>query len=535
MLLLRFSVFLTLAAGCLQPYLLAQNPSTTRASLGWLGNEGNAPSIAPVISDDGRYAAFQSTDAGMSPNDTNNVQDVFLRDMAFGTTHRVSISSQGVQGNGPSSSPSISADGRFVVFHSEATNLVPNDTNGHTDVFLHDRLNFTTIRVSLTQNGGQTANGDSFGGVISADGLYVAFRSDATNIPSNPDTNGVADIFRWDSTLGTVRRISVANDGNEPNQESVGASISEDGRYVAFYTKSDNVVAAGVDTNGDYDVYLRDVFLSTTVLVSRSSSGVPGNLGSSQPSVSRDGRYVAFKSSATNLVPGDSNAVADVFRHDLQNGMTVRVSVSTAGAQGNRVSEAPAISGDGRYVVFESGATNLVTGDTNAVRDVFLRDLLLSQTSRMSISTFNAQADRHCVDPAISGDGRFVAFETPATTLEAGDTNLAADIYRRDRGPIGVQLTKSGSCPGPMTFTATGVTPSRLVAFAYGGAGSYTLTIPPCAGLMLNVSNPTLGALLTASSAGEAVLSFTAPSGACGLTLQVVDVATCQKSNTVVM
>lgn len=515
--------------------LSAQNVSTTRVSLNWLGNQVSAPCKAPVTSEDGRYVAFQSTDPNLVPGDTNNVQDVFLRDTVLGTTIRVSVTSQGVEGNGLSSSASISADGRFVVYHSASTNLVPGDTNGFTDVFRYDRVLFTTTRVSLTQNGLQATGGDSLGGVISADGLYVAFRSEATNIPNNPDTNNASDIFRWDSTLGTVRRISVANNWGEPNRESIGPSISETGRYVAFYTLADNLSAPGFDTNNNYDVYVHDVFLGTTTLVSKSSAGVIGNGGSSQASVSQDGQYVAFKSDATNLVAFDSNGDDDVFRHDTLSGTTLRVSLSTAGAQGNGDSAAPSISADGRFIAFESGATNLVAGDTNAARDIFLRDVLLSQTVRSSVSTGGAQADRQCIDPAISPDGRFIVFESAATNLVAGDTNLAADIFKRDGGPRGVVLAKSGSCPGPVTFTASGATPSRLVAFAYGNAGSFTLAIPPCAGLVLNIANPTLAALITANTVGEAVLSLTAPPGACGLTLQAVDVATCEKSNAVVL
>lgn len=508
--------------------------ATERASLRSTGAQAVQPSQAPSVSGDGRWVAFQSEDAAMVPGDTNGVQDVFLRDMVNGTTTRISVATGGGQANGASSGPDVSDDGRWIAFQSEATNLVANDTNGATDVFLHDRVLGTTIRVSLTNAGGQT-DGDSAGGVVSADGEYVAFRSWATNIPNNPDTNGVSDIFRWDRTLGTVRRISVADSGQEPNQECLGPAISADGRFVVFYSKADNLLPPLQDSNGAYDVYLRDVFLGTTQLVSRSTAGVLGNLDSSECSISGDGRRVAFRSAATNLIAGDGNGASDIFLRDLQAGTTERISVSSSGVQADAGSVAPAISEDGMVVVYESAASNLVAGDTNGKKDVFVRDLQTGVTSRESVSTAGAQGDRQSVDPAVSGDGRHVVFESTATNLVAGDTNLAADVFRRDRGSPGVQLAKSGTCPGTITLTVTNATPSASVAIAYGPAGFYTLTIPPCAGLVLDLSLPTLGALRQADASGAASLSFSAGGGACGMTVQVVDVSTCQKSGTVTL
>ena len=531
----RTAPFTALIGVFLLSSVSAQSPSTTRVSLGWLNNEATFPCQAPSTSGDGRYVVFQSADTNLVPGDANGAMDVFLRDTVLDSIRRVSVTSGGIEGNAASSNPSISENGRYIAFHSAATNLVVGDTNGYTDVFVYDRTLFTTIRVSLTQLGGQTMGGDSVGGVISADGNFVGFRSWATNIPSNPDTNGVSDIFRWDRTLGTVRRISVAENGDEPNKESIGAAISGTGRHVVFCTKADNMLPPGVDTNNAYDVFLRDVFLSTTVLISKSSSGLLGNMDSSQASVSEDGHYVAFQSSATNLVASDTNGSADIFRHDTQTGVTIRLSVHSNGSQANGASAAPAISFDGRIIAFESSASNLVSGDTNSDKDVFIRDALIGQTSRVSVSTGGAQADRASVDPFISGDSRFIVFESAATNLVSGDTNLAADIFKRDRGPLGVVLTKSGTCPGSMTITATGATPSRLVAVVYGSPGSFTLTIPPCSGLVLGISNPTLGALISANASGEAALTFNARGGTCGKTVQVVDVTTCDKSNTITL
>jgi Tol biopolymer transport system component len=522
--------FVALAAS-----IQAQSSATERVSLRSTGAQAVQPSQAPSVSADGRWVAFHSDDPSMVPGDTNGVRDVFLRDVLLGTTTRVSVATGGAEGNGDSSNPDVSDDGRYIAFHSAATNLIPNDHNGLLDVFLHDRVLGTTIRVSITNLGFETIGGDSVGGVVSADGEYVAFRSAATNIPLNPDTNGVSDIFRWDRSLGSVRRISVATTGEEPNQESIGASISATGRYVVFFTKADNLLPPLQDSNGAYDVYVRDVFTATTELVSKSTAGVIGNADSSECSISADGRYVAFRSAATDLIPGDTNGVSDVFVRDLQSNTTERISVPTSGAEANGGSVAPAISEDGRYVAFESSATNLIGGDTNGKKDVFLRDVLLGVTSRVSVSTSGGQADRQSVDPAISNDGRYVVFESTATNLVQGDTNLAADVFRRDRGDPALQLAKSGTCPGTMTLTITNATPNENVAIAYGPAGSFTLGIPPCAGLMLDISSPTLGAIRSADAVGEAALVFTVGGGACGVTVQAVDIQTCRKSGAVTL
>lgn len=513
----------------------AQSPSTTRVSLGSQGNQAVAPCEAPVVSDDGRYVAFHSVDATLVASDTNGVADVFVRDTLLGITTRVSVGPAGAQSNGSSTGASISADGRYVVFQSDASNLIVNDLNGFSDVFRHDRQTGTTIRVSLTHYGGEPLGGDSVGGVISADGHYVAFRSSAINIPSTPDTNGVSDIFRWDETLAGVRRISVAVNGDEPNGESIGASISQDGRYVTFYTAASNILSAGMDSNGANDIFLRDVFLASTTLISKSSAGAIGNGDSAQASISDDGLRVYFKSSSTNFTAGDTNGADDIFMHEVSSGITTRVSVTSAGAQSNGSSSAPAASADGRFVAYESGASNLVSADTNGVRDVFIRDTLLGLTSRISVSTAGAQADRQCVDPAIASDGRWIVFQSAATNLVGGDTNLTADVFERDRGPLGPVLADSGVCPGSMTLTVTGATPNATVALAYGSSGSFTLGIPPCAGLVLDIANPTLAALLTASAQGEVSLTFHASTGYCGRTVQAVDVPTCQKTNAIVL
>jgi Tol biopolymer transport system component len=274
-------------------------------------NEAPCPpdsSWGPSISADGRYVAFSSSWAGLVPGDANSADDVFVRDRLGGTTERVSVRSDGSEANGNSGCTSISADGRYVAFESDATNLVDGDANGMTDVFVHDRLTGTTERVSVNTDGAE-GNGPSVGIdtshesfatiAISADGRYVVFPSDADNFVPG-DTNGQTDIFVRDRQTGATSRVSVAADGTQAAGASGSPSISGDGRYVVFHSKADNLVAG--DTNGFQDVFLRDRQMDTTLRVSVTADGEEGDNRSGDPSISADGRCVAFDSLASNFV-----------------------------------------------------------------------------------------------------------------------------------------------------------------------------------------------------------------------------------------
>jgi hypothetical protein len=245
------------------------------------------------------------------PGDTNGLGDIFLRDRTAGTTTRISVSSAGAQSNADSREPAISGDGRFVVYESDATNLVAGDTNAKADIFLYDRQTGTTTRVSVSSSGAQ-ANGVNNDVAISGDGGTVAWESDATNLVTG-DTNAKRDVFR-------------------------------------------RVLASGV-----------------TTVVSVSGSGVPGNKASTDPTLSADGTRVGFSSTATNLVAGDANNRSDVFIRDTVAGTTTRWSIATDGTQGNDTSENPCLTADGHTIAFQSLSTNLVAGDTNGTNDVFVR------------------------------------------------------------------------------------------------------------------------------------------------------------------
>ena len=387
-----------------------------------------------MISRDGRYLMFGSSATNLVPMDTNGLPDVFLRDRLAGLTEIVSVSSSGSQGDGFSwGVGSISADGQLVVFESNSTNLVPNDTNGAEDIFIRNRAAGTTTRVSLGF-GGVEANGGSGYGSISADGRFLAFASSATNIVPG-DANQAPDIFVRDLFTGVNERVSVTSGGLESNDISHYPVISDDGRYVAFMSQATNLVSG--DTNGTWDVFVHDRQTGATVLISADPFGVPGNGQSSSSAISSDGRFVLFSSDSSNLVPNDTNGTEDAFVRDMVSGTTECVSVSTSGTLGNSYSFPWSISEDDRFVLFSSRASNLIAGDTNGVQDVFIRDRLLSTTERVSLASDGTQADGICWGGQVTPDGRFVLFSSIASTLVPGDTNAHRDVFVHDRFATG--------------------------------------------------------------------------------------------------
>jgi hypothetical protein len=273
--------------------------------------------------------------------------------------------------------------------------------------------------------GAEATGGDSFSPALSADGRYVAFASDATNLVPG-DTNNATDVFVYDRQARTTTRVSVAAGGGQAGDASFSPSLSADGSVVAFLSRATDLVAG--DAAGGENVFVRDLRAARTIRV---SSG-----GAASPALSADGRVVAFASTSATLVPDDTNGESDVFAFDRDTAVTERVSVGSGGAQADRASVAPAVSGDGRFVAFASDATNLVPGDTNQRADVFVRDRRLGTTIRVSVGTAG-QADQSSATPSMSADGRFVAFQSAADNLVAGDTNSAPDIFVHDLMPVG--------------------------------------------------------------------------------------------------
>lgn len=260
---------------------------------------------------------------------------------ALGNITRVSVDSNGAQANNYSKSPAISANGRFVAFRSNASNLVIGDTNATEDVFVRDHLVGATTRVSVDSSGVE-ANGYSGSPAISSDGQFIAFPSYASNLVSG-DTNGMIDIFVYDRQTSVTMRVSVDSNGSEANGNSSEyyLDISAYGRYVAFQSDASNLVSE--DTNGVADVFVHDRQTGETIRISVNSSGVQADQRSDNPTISSDGRYIAFNSNATNLVSGDTNGVGDIFVHDRQTGGTIRISVSSSGGQADGLSRNPSI------------------------------------------------------------------------------------------------------------------------------------------------------------------------------------------------
>jgi Tol biopolymer transport system component len=418
-----------LLAALLDPVLPILAAGTTeRVSVDSNGVEGNAESSNLAISGDGRFVAFESRASNLVPGDTNFAQDIFVRDRRNNTTARISNSNQNFQ---YSSMPSISADGRFIAFSSSVSNLVAGDTNGSIDAFVYDQQTRIIERASLSASG-QQANNECGLAAISGDGRFVVFATRATNLVTD-DTNGVMDIFVHDRQTGATERVSLDSHGIEANGQSGlgGISISGDGRFVSFVSEASNLVPN--DTNDMADVFVRDRQAGTTERASVNTASVQANARSMfyPRTMSSDGRFVAFLSFASNLVAEDSNLTWDVFVRDRQAGTTERVSVGSAGEQANDGSYNMAISGDGSVIAFVSYATNLVAGDTNGAADMFVHNRLQGTTELVSLGSAGEPANDEPSLPAVNGNGSVIAFMSAATNLVADDTNRASDIFVR--------------------------------------------------------------------------------------------------------
>lgn len=426
------------------------------------GSPGNGSSEAPSLSADGRFVAFTSRASNLVPDDSDSdcaddafdpprfsCSDVFVYDRLTGEMERVSVASNGTPGNSESggrqeagSLTSISADGRFVAFQSHAWNLVP----GCSGVYVHDRQTRETRCISKAYDG-TPSNGASSWPVISANGRFVVFVSEADNLVPG-DTNGFNDYFVHDLQTGQTERVSVASDGtqaNNYNSDLVGiASLSADGRFVAFSSYANNLVANDTNDGERYgvsfvtpDIFVHDRQTGITERVSVASDGTEANGGSFGPSISADGRFVAFTSSASNLVPNDTNGKEDVFVHDRQTGETTRVSVSSDGTQSNgEDSGGVSLSADGRFVLFTSNASNLVLGDGNGRYDIFLHDRQTGQTIRLSLTEAGQEPNGDYFVQALSADGCTLAFAGLDSNLMPTDTNERWDIFVRDLRPL---------------------------------------------------------------------------------------------------
>jgi len=410
----------------------ANTIATIRVSVSDSGNEGDFFSYDPSISADGRYVAFESDAGTLVPDDTNNSSDIFVYDTLAGSIKRISVSSTGVEGNFASYNPDISADGKYIAFDSSSSNLVPGDTNATQDIFVYEMSSGDISRVSINSSGIE-GDSNSYNPSISADGRYIAFSSYATNLVPG-DINAAEDVFVHDKVSGVTIRASVwyrEYGGNRfgGNDDSDRASISADGRYVVFESAATDLVFG--DTNQAWDIFVHDTVTAETTRISVTSAGAEGDFFSSFPSVSADGALVAFGSGSSNLVSGDTNTLDDVFVHEMSSSATQRVSVTSSGTEGNLDSYAPSISPDGRYVAFESNSSNLVAGDSNLVKDIFVYDRVSGNISRLSVDSVGTEANGNSQNASLSQNGKFIAFESTASNLVPDDTNGQGDVFVR--------------------------------------------------------------------------------------------------------
>jgi Tol biopolymer transport system component len=392
------------------------------------GAQARGDSVGRSISADGRYVVFASDAPNLVHSTKPHLDEVFVRDRVRHTTRMVSVSTSGRKGNDNSSDPSISADGRFVAFDSYATNLVPHDPRAQ-DVFIRDLVAHTTRLVSVTLRG-RPANGDSLEPSISAHGRFVAFTSSASNLVPGLTFNRNR-VFVRDLVSHTTRRVSVPTGGGPIDGDASEPSISVDGRFVTFDSSAANLV-----TGANGGVFVRDRARRTTSLISVGFRGKPANDGSFEPAICADGRYVTFVSRASNLVRGDTNDGYDVFVRDRVRHTTRRVSVNTSGHQSRQSrfdgSMTPSISAHGRFVTFASTASNLAGGDTNRGSDVFVRDMVAHTTRLVSASLGGGSGNGESRLPAISADGSSVVFTSVASDLVPRDTNNKRDVFVRD-------------------------------------------------------------------------------------------------------
>jgi hypothetical protein len=421
-----------LAAG----YLVAPRQATaqvvSRVSVDSSGAEADGSTIPALISADGRFVLLVSTASNLFANDTNGVQDVFVHDRSTGMTECVSVDPSGSPGNSKSggsiSVPSISADGRFVSFVSDATNLLTNLKTSGSQIFVRDRSTGITELASVDSSGNES-NGSCSNSWLSADGGLVAFDSLGSNLVAG-DTNGCYDVFVRDRATGVTERVSVDSAGNQANQGGDLATISADGQVVSFSSTSTNLVAS--DKNNVQDAFVHDRRTGVTERVSVDSADIEGNDTSYARGMSLDGQIVLVTSLASNLVSNDTNRKQDVFVHDRATGMTERVSVDSTGGQSNDHSDGISVSADGRIVAFYSWASNLVSGDTNGVSDVFVHDRTSGITTRRSVDSSGAEGNGESFGITMSADGQVVSFSSSATNLVGNDTNGVMDAFVRD-------------------------------------------------------------------------------------------------------
>jgi hypothetical protein len=400
-----------------------------------LTDPASGPSDTPSVSDDGRYVAFLSAAnnllGGNASLDTNGVTDAFVIDRQSGKIQLVS-QNHGVAANGPTSEVQISGDGRYVAFLTTATNLLPTDANGSTtDVLVMDRTTGDLQLASRRGTTGPQGNDGSWNISISRDGSEVAFTSYATNLVAN-DTNLKPDAFVRDMAAAATTRVSTSANGKQANGATSAAGISANGGWLGFSSEASNLVNS--DINGSSDVFVKNLTNDKVTLISVSSKEVAGNGTSLFYDLSSTGRDVVFTSYASNLVGNDENLTWDVFDRDRVDGTTVRAS-QRGTTEGNAASFAPTVSSDGAFVAFATSATNLSgTADANgSASDLYDYEVATKTLRRVSVDAGNGWSDGASSDPSY-GLSSSLVFTSSATDLVGGDVDGVSDVFIRTWG-----------------------------------------------------------------------------------------------------
>ncbi len=476
------------------------------------GAAGNAASDEASVSSDGSFVAFSSFATNLGGSVQNGVENIYLRDTQTGTTTLVSVGLNGAAANGNSVSPKVSANGQFVTFASAASNLVSNDTNGVSNVFVRNMTTGVTTRISVTPSGAN-ANGFSGEPVISADGTEVAFSSFADNLTSGA-TNGHDNVYETTLASGhTVLVSTAAGTSVAANGTSFDPSISGGGSFVTFRSTATNLENNVPVTNtGGYNVYISNVGANTISMVSVDAAGTASGNGNSISAVTSDnGQFVVFRSAASNLVGNDNNNNDDVFLRNTTNNTTTLLSVNfqhTGSAHG--VSEFPSISDDGRYAAFSSTAPDLVVNDSSSKEQVYVTDLNTGTTYLISVDdTSGAPANGASYHTFESSNGQFVTFTSAATDLTTTSNNGVTQVYSATAPQGGGGTTNPGN-PTPTPTTSDMTPPTAVVAASQtpptDGSTTYQFSVDLSDNVALNTVE--LGPLTVTGPAGTQTAAF---------------------------
>jgi|tagenome__1003787_1003787.scaffolds.fasta_scaffold20969016_2 uncharacterized repeat protein (TIGR01451 family) len=388
------------------------------------GVKGDGASDFPAISDDGTAVAFASMSTNLAAGDSDTTADIYVKDLGSGDLLLASTSDADVKANDDCHDPNLSANGAKVAFWSSATNLDPADTDAAPDVYVKNLVT-GDITLASTDDGGAKAAGSLFP-TLSADGNLVSFSTDSQL--DSADSDSLSDIYVKNLTTGDTTLVSITGTGTKSNGDSFNGNLSGDGTRVAFQSTATNLDAADADTA--FDIYVKDLTSGDLVLASTKASGTKGNDVSQLPTLNGDGTRVAFRSTSTNLDSRDTDNLSDVYVKNLATGSLRLVSTDDSGqVKGNGDSLSPTISGDGNRVAFRSLSTNLDPGDSDAISDVYVKDISSGNLAVASTSSRGTKADHNSFWPSLSLHGTLLAFYSAATNLDAADTDTTTDVY----------------------------------------------------------------------------------------------------------